>query len=157
MPALAAAAVDDWIARHEPAVAAVRSVEVELDDLPQILSALDRLGAALDRARDSDPAALAQMLGRSAVQAALQRVLGHLNVQRRLLLVTWLAQAGLPDVHRLLGALYADAGGPSRPDPGVVVRESLQHLHRLVCVQAIFASARVEHLRTLCDNLDEAL
>ena len=151
---LSAGAVGDWAVRHEPAAAAVRSSEVEIDDLPRILTALDRLGAALDIARDSDPAALAELLTGPALLPALQTVLAHLNVQRRLRLVTWLAQTGLPDPHSVLTAVWTDTGGAMRPDPGRVVRESLQHLHRLARVRAIFAPARIEHLQALCENLE---
>ena len=161
---LSAGAVEDWIARHEPAAAAVRSGEVEIDDLPRVLSALARLGAALERARHADPAALAALLTGPDLLPALRTVLAHLNVQRRLRLVVWLAQAtqaGGDDARRVLAVVWTDAGGPAhpdpgRPDPGRVVRESLQHLHRFARVRAIFAPARVEHLQALCENLEGA-
>lgn len=156
---LSTGAVEDWIARHEPAAAAVRSGEVEIDDLPRVLSALARLGAALERARGGDPAALAGLLTGPDLLPALRTVLAHLNAQRRLRLVAWLAQAtqaGGDDARRALAAVWADAGGPAHPDPGRVVRESLLHLHRLARVRAIFAPARVEHLQALCENLEGA-
>lgn len=156
---LSTGAVEDWIARHEPAVAVVRSGEVEIDDLPRVLSALARLGAALDDARARDPAALAGLLTGPDLLPALRTVLAHLNAQRRLRLVAWLAQtaqAGGDDARRVLAAVWADADGPAHPDPGRVVRESLLHLHRFARVRAIFAPARVEHLQALCENLEGA-
>ena len=127
-------------------------LDITVDDLPSVIVAVRRLAEALGRAVEHDVDGLAVKLRRPETVAALQTVLAHLTPSRRLAILGWLDEAGLPAKHEVLGLIWADTPGGTAPNPGQIVRRSLQHLHRAECVRRIFAPERIAHLSALCEG-----
>lgn len=126
--------------------------EITLDDLPSVIIAVRRFADALGRAVERDVDGLATQLRQPETVIALQTVLAHLTPSRRLAILEWLDEAGLPAGHEVLGLIWADTPGNVTPNPGQIVRRSLQHLHRAECVRSIFAPERIAHLASLCEG-----
>ena len=126
--------------------------EITVDDLPSVIVAVRRFAEALGRAVEHDADGLAVKLRRTETVTALQTALAHLTPQRRLDILGWLDQADLPAKHETLGLIWADTPGGAAPNPGQIVRRSLQHLHQAECVRGIFAPERIAHLSSLCEG-----
>lgn len=124
--------------------------EITVDDLPSVIVAVRRFAEALGRAVEHDADGLAVKLRRPETVTALQTALAHLTPQRRLDILGWLDEAGLPAKHEVLGLIWADTPGSTTPNAGQIVRRSLQHLHQAECVRRIFAPERIAHLSALC-------
>ena len=126
--------------------------EITVDDLPSVMVAVRRLADVLGRAVEQDVDGLAVKLRRPETVTALQTALAHLTPQRRLNILGWLDEAELPAKHEVLGLIWADTPGDATPNPGQIVRRSLQHLHQAECVRRIFAPERIAHLASLCEG-----
>lgn len=126
--------------------------EITVDDLPSVMVAIRRLADALGRAVEHDVDGLAARLRRPETVAALQAALAHLAPGRRLEVLGWLHQAEMPAGHEVLGLIWADTPGGAAPNPGQIVRRSLQHLHQSECARRIFAPERIAHLSALCEG-----
>jgi len=137
----------DTVAAHREPVP-----EITVDDLPSVMVAVRRLAEALGRAVEHDVDGLAARLRQPETVAALQTALAQLTPQRRLDILGWLDEAGLPAKHEVLSLIWADTPGDATPNPGQIVRRSLQHLHQAECVQRIFAPERIAHLSSLCEG-----
>ena len=125
---------------------------ITVDDLPSVMVAVRRFAEVLGRAVEHDVDGLAFKLRQPETVSALQTVLAHLMPQRRLDIVSWLDQAELPAKHEVLGLIWADTPGDAAPNPGQIMRRSLQHLHRSECARRIFAPERIAHLSSLCEG-----
>ncbi len=137
----------DTVAAHQEPVP-----EITVDDLPSVMAAVRRLAEALGRAVEDDADGLAAQLRRPETVVALQTALAQLTPQRRLDILGWLDEANLPKKHETLGLIWADTPGGAMPNPGQIVRRSLQHLHQAECVRRIFAPERIAHLSSLCEG-----
>jgi len=137
----------DTVAAHREPVP-----EITVDDLPSVMVAVRRLAEALGRAVEHDLDGLTAQLRRPETIAALQTALAQLTPQRRLDILGWLDEANLPKKHETLGLIWADTPGGDTPNPGQIVRRSLQHLHQAECVRRIFAPERIAHLSSLCEG-----
>ena len=126
--------------------------EITVDDLPSVMVAVRRFAGVLGRAVEHDVDGLAVKLRQPETLAALQVVLANLTPQRRLDILGWLDQAEMPAKHEVLGLIWADTPGDAAPNPGQIVRRSLQHLHQSECVRRIFAPERIAHLPALCEG-----
>ena len=146
---LSTAEIGQWFVSNEP-YAPIPRAEISMDDLPSVVVALTRLSGALNRCAAENRKALADLLLRPAVLAGFQTVLAHLNPARRLRLFSWLSQDGTPDRIDILEALWGDTATALQPNPGRLVRQSLQHMHRAACLNRLFAPDRLQHLQTLC-------
>lgn len=137
----------DTIAAHrEP------GLEITVDDLPSVMVAVRQLAQTLGRAVEHDVDGLAVKLRQPETVAALQAALAQLTPRRRLDILSWLDEANLPAKHEVLGLIWADTPGGAAPNPGQIVRRSLQHLHQAECVRRIFAPERIAHLSSLCEG-----
>lgn len=123
-----------------------------MDDLASVLTALRGLIKSLDTSAARDPAALGKALSQPAMVTAFQTVLAHLSVARRLRLFGWLSQVDFPAGANPIPPIWDDAPGTSDPNPGLLLRRSLQHLHRADCLGRIFAADRVAYLHSLCQD-----
>ncbi len=137
----------DTVAAHREPVP-----EITVDDLPSVMVAVRRLAEALGRAVEHDADGLAARLRQPETVAALQTALAQLTPKRRLDILGWLDEANLPKKHETLGLIWADTPGGATPNPGHIVRRSLQHLHQAECVRRIFAPERITHLSSLCEG-----
>ncbi len=137
----------DTVAAHREPVP-----EITMDDLPSVMVAVRRFAEALGRAVEHDAGGLAVKLRRQETVAALQSVLAQITPQRRLDILGWLDEAELPAKREVLGLIWADTPGGDTPNPGQIVRRSLQHLHQAECVRRIFAPERIAHLSSLCEG-----
>ena len=126
--------------------------EITVDDLPSVMVAVCRFADVLGRAVEHDVDGLALKLRRPETIAALQTVLAHLTPQRRLDIISWLDQAEMPAKHEVLGLIWADTPGGAMPNPGQIVRRSLQHIHQSECARRIFAPERIVQLSALCEG-----
>lgn len=126
--------------------------EITVDDLPSVMVALRQLAEALGRAVEHDVDSLAIKLRQPETVAALQTTLAHLAPQRRLDILGWLDEANLRVKYEVLGLMWADTPGSAAPNPGQIVRRSLQHLHQAECLRRIFAPERIAHLSALCEG-----
>ena len=134
------------VAHREPAPG------ITVDDLPSVIVAVRRFADVLGRAVEHDVDGLAVKLRRPETVTALQTVLAHLAPQRRLDILSWLDQAELPVKHEVLGLIWADTPGDAAPNPGQIVRRSLQHFHQSECARRIFAPERIARLSSLCEG-----
>ena len=137
----------DTVAAHREPVP-----EITVDDLPSVMVAVRRLAGALGQAVEHDVDGLAVKLRRPETVTALQTALAQLTPQRRLDILGWLDEANLPAKHEVLSLIWADTPGGAAPNPGQIVRRSLQHLHQAECVRRIFAPERIAHLSALCEG-----
>ncbi len=126
--------------------------EITVDDLPSVMIAIRRFADVLGRAVEHDVDGLAVKLRRPRTITALQTVLAHLTPQRRLDILGWLDQAEMPAKHEVLGLIWADTPGDTAPNPGQIMRRSLQHFHQSECVRRIFSPERIAHLSSLCEG-----
>lgn len=126
--------------------------EITVDDLPSVMVAVRRFADVLGRTVEHDVDGLALKLRQPDTVTALQSVLAHLTPQRRLDILGWLDEANLPAKHEVLGLIWADTPGGATPNPGQIVRRSLQHLHQAECVRRIFAPERIAHMASLCEG-----
>lgn len=126
--------------------------EITVDDLPSVMVAVRRFADVLGRAVEHDVGGLAVKLRQPETITALQVVLAHLTPQRRLDVLGWLDQTEMPAKHEVLGLIWADTPGDATPNPGQIMRRSLQHLHQSECVRRIFAPERIAHLSSLCEG-----
>ena len=126
--------------------------EITVDDLPSVMVAIRRFADVLGRAVECDVDGLAARLRRPETITALQTALAHLAPQRRLDVIGWLDQAEMPAKHEVLGLIWADTPGSAAPNPGQIVRRSLQHLHQSECARRIFAPERIAQLSALCEG-----
>lgn len=126
--------------------------EITVDDLPSVMVAVRRFAEILGKAVEHDMDGLALKLRRPETVAALQTALAQLTPQRRLDILSWLDEANLPAKHEVLGLIWADTPDGVTPNPGQIVRRSLQHLHQTECVQRIFAPKRIAYLSALCEG-----
>ena len=151
MPALDRASVEAWLRAHEPGAAHAITSGIETDDVPGVLTALIVLGHALDRARAHDLGRLGETLKQPGVRAGLRLVLGHLGAARRVRLLHWLCEAGLPERHLVMAGLLADEPGtPPGTDAGRVVREAVRRLNRGALLARLFSPERVARLLSVC-------
>ncbi len=137
----------DTVAAHREPVP-----EITVDDLPSVMVAVRRFAEALGRAVEHDVDGLAARLRQPETVIALQTALAQLTPQRRLDILGWLDVAELPAKREVLGLIWADTPSGATPNPGQVVRRSLQHLHQAECVRRIFAPERIAHLSSLCEG-----
>ena len=158
MPALDKASVEQWLRTHEPE-AAPRAVtaDIQVDDMPGVLSEMIRLGHALDRAAAHDPNRLDILLRQPEAQSGMRTVLGHASPARRARVLDWLAGAPLPNRHLVTGGLLADEPGvPPEADAGRIARESLRQLNRSALLARLFSPERVTRLLSICGNGKDA-
>lgn len=137
----------DTVAAHREPV-----LEITVDDLPSVMVAVRRFAEAWGRTVENDVDGLAARLRQPGTVAALQTALAHLMPQQRLDILGWLDEANLLKKHEVLGLIWGDTPGGATPNPGQIVRRSLQHLHQAECVRRIFAPERIAHLSSLCEG-----
>lgn len=137
----------DTIAAHREPVP-----EITVDDLPSVMVAVRRFAETLGRAVEHDVDGLAAKLRWPETVAVVQTALAHLTPSRRLDILGWLDESNLPAKHEVLGLIWADTPGGAAPNPGQIVRRSLQHLHQAECARRIFAPERIAHLASLCEG-----
>lgn len=142
MPDLDHAAVSGWLSARDPVAAALaRPGPVDADD--RALAALLRLGVALDKAAERDAAALAEALCEEETSVRLRSALAQIGTARRLRLLEWLGEAGLPNGRALLAAMGDGPGGAFQ-------RAELAALERRAILARVFAPERVAELRAAC-------
>lgn len=142
MPDLDYAAVSGWLRGRDPGAAALaRPGPVDADD--RALAALLRLGVALDRAAERDAADLADMLCGPETAALLRQVLAQIGMARRLRLLEWLGEAGLPNNQAIVAAMGDGSDGAFQ-------RAELAALERRAILARVFAPERVAELRVAC-------
>lgn len=158
MPALDKASVEQWLRRHEPD-AASRAItpDLQVDDMPGVLSELIRLGHALDRAAAHDPNRLDILLRQPAARSDMRAVLGHASPARRMRMLDWLSGAPLPNRHLVTGGLLADEPGvPPEDDAGRINRESIRQFNRGALLARLFSPERVTRLLATCGKGEDA-
>lgn len=142
MPDLTHAAAVRWLhARDADAAALARPGPV--DAHAPALAALLHLGSLLDEAAECSPAALSAALRQPEVGARLRQTLPQIGMARRLRLLEWFDDAGLPG-HEAIVATMGDG-----PD-GAFQRAELTALERRAILARIFSPERVAELRTAC-------
>ena len=154
MPALDKTSVEQWLRAHEPdAASRAVTADIQVDDMPGVLSEMIRLGHALDRAAAHDPNRLDILLRQPPARSGMRTVLGHASPARRARLLDWLAGAPLPNRHLVTGGLLADEPGvPPEADAGRIARESLRQLNRSALLARLFSPERVTRLLSICGN-----
>ena len=158
MPALDKASVEQWLRTHEPEVATrAITADIQVDDMPGVLSELIRLGHALDRAAEHDPNRLDILLRQPAARSDMRAVLGHASPARRVRMLNWLSGAPLPNRHLVTGGLLADEPGvPPEADAGRINRESIRQLNRGTLLARLFSTERVTRLLATCGKGEDA-
>lgn len=142
MPDLDHAAVSGWLLARDPEAAALaRLGPVDADE--RALAALLRLGVALDKAAERDATVLVDALCEPETSARLRSVLAQIGTARRLRLLEWLGEAGLPNGRALVAAM---GNGPD----GAFQRAELAVLRRRAVLARVFAPGRIAELRAAC-------
>jgi len=158
MPALDKASVEQWLRTHEPNVAArAITADIQVDDMPGVLSEMIRLGHALDRAAEHDPNRLDILLQQPGARSGMRAVLGHASPARRVRLLDWFSRAVLPNRHLVTGGLLADEPGVlHEADAGHIARESIRQLNRGTLLARLFSPERITRLLSTCNNGEDA-
>lgn len=158
MPALDKASVEQWLRRHEPEAAGPAiTADIEVDDMPGVLSEMIQLGHVLDQAAAHDPNRLDLLLQQPAARSGMRAVLGHSSPARRVRLLDWLSKAELPNRHLVMGGLLADEPGvPPEANAGRVTRESIRQLNRGILLARLFSPERITRLLSTCNNAEDA-
>jgi len=158
MPALDKASVEQWLRRHEPDAAThAITADIQVDDMPGVLSEMIRLGQVLDRAAAHDPNRLDILLQQPPARSGMRTVLGHASPARRVRLLDWLSGAALPNRHLVTGGLLADEPGvPPEADAGRIARESIRQINRGTLLARLFSPERVTRLLSICSNGKDA-
>lgn len=149
MPDLAPEAVGRWFAAlggggdaggasDDTPAPPVRPVERD----PGVAARLADLGALLDGAARADAAGLSAALRADPLRADLQAVLAGLGLAARLRVLTWPAEAGLPEAGAVIEALVAGNG-----EEADALRSARAAAIAWATLRDLFAPERLEALR----------
>lgn len=145
MPDLSTHAVTAWLREHEPAIADDYPI-APIEEATSVQPLLPQLGEALDHALKRDPVALSGNLSQDPMRDSMRAVLAQMGSARRLRVLAWLAEAGLPDTHAVLGTLLEmDASGSGR-----ALRDSLRSHYRRALLARMFVPERIEQVMAAC-------
>lgn len=143
MPDLNGLAVTGWLRERDPN-AAVLPIIGPIDSDPAVLQQMLELGKLLDTQLALDARRLSERLTHSATAVDLRAAITQVGPARRMRLLSWLAEAGLPDDDALLARLT----GPGAA--GDFIRAELQALQRRALLASIFAPERIQALLNAC-------
>src|SRR4051812_44751909 len=143
MPDLSPNAVADWLRERDPDVATLPMLG-PIDADPAVLQMMVRLGHLLEQALVADAERLSARLRHPATATNLRAALAQSGMARRLRLLDWFGDAGLPERNAVL-AVAMGAG----PD-GDFIRAELQALHRRAVLARVYAPERIQMLLAAC-------
>ncbi|TDH62371.1 hypothetical protein E2C06_12240 [Dankookia rubra] len=143
MPDLSPNAVADWLRERDPDVATLHLLG-PVDADPAVLRTMLRLGELLEQALATDAERLSVRLRHPATAVNLRAALAQSGMARRLRLLDWFGERGLPERNAVL-ALTMGAG----PD-GDFIRAELQALQRRALLARIYAPERLQMLLAAC-------
>lgn len=145
MPDLSTSAITTWLREHEPAIADDSPI-VPVEEALSVQRLLPQLGEALEDALARDPNALSERLSRDPMRDSMRAVLAQMGTARRLRVLAWIAESGLPHPHTVLSTLLeVDASGSGR-----ALRDSLRNYYRRAVLARMFASERIEQVMAAC-------
>lgn len=139
MPDLDAMAVEAWVQERDPEAHSLPVIG-PVDRDPEALQHLLRLGHLLDQRLANDADRLALLLAHTATAMDLQAALTQVGVARRMRLLAWFSDEGLPERDKLLTRLAATGSA------GGFIRAELEALHRRALLARIFAPERIRML-----------
>ena len=143
MPDLSPNAVSDWLRERDPEVALLPLLG-PVDADPDVLRTMLRLGELLERALVSDAERLSARLCHPATRINLTAALAQSGMARRLRLLAWFGDDGLPERDAVLAAAMGDG-----PD-GEFIRHELTALQRRAALARIYAPERIQMLLAAC-------
>ena len=143
MPDLSPNAVADWLRERDPDVT-TRPLLGPIDADPAVLQTMLRLGELLEEALANDAERLSARLRHPATAVNLRSALAQSGMARRLRLLDWFGDAGLPERSAVLAA--AMSAGPD----GDFIRAELQALQRRALLARIYAPERIQMLLAAC-------
>lgn len=143
MPDLSLDAVAGWLRERDPDIATLPLLG-PIDGDPAVLQTMLQLGDLLEQALVDDAERLSARLRHPATAVNLRAALSQAGLARRMRLLAWLSEEGLPEQE----ALLATAMGPG--EDGDFIRAELQALHRRALLARIYSPERIRILLTAC-------
>ena len=152
MPDLENEAIGRWLEQHGSAAIGAEPHEPWLlDDDPDVLPRVFRIGEVLDEAKDGDSPGLAAFLASDNPAARLSAILMHISPGRRVRVLHWLNEPGLDGGPAIVSALL----GHERKGSGAALRQWILGLHRRDLLASLFAEERIEQLLRACVATNE--
>jgi hypothetical protein len=152
MPDLEDEAIGRWLEQHGSAAIGAEPREPWLlDDDPDVLPRVFRIGEALDEAKDGDAAGLAALLASDNPAARLSTILLHISPGRRVRVLHWLSEPSLEGGPAIVAALL----GHERKGPGATLRQWILDMHRRDLLASLFAEERIDQLLRACAATNE--
>ncbi len=153
MPDLETATVRAWLQEHETVALHGQDIScVAFDGSPEVQTALQRCGIALDDTLAATPETGSRLLASEPARSELRQIMGQLGIGWTLRMLQWISSGGSPGSDAIVAGLTsADPTGS-----GQFLHAGLGEAARPVLLSRLFAPERLADLQTACTQASQA-